>query len=201
MWKCVCVEVSSSGEFCKEWHCHEFGADYYWPNLLWTLFSAVMSLPFTLLSFYFIPKLFAKKSKVEVVRRMTVFCICNGVWVCAFMVVGMWKAGLMVLIFVFPIHFSPLILFYVYYRRASDEDTHIDLALQPTHLGNKYTQDEGSEEPVARSSKMSFKPPARCSSPTFQDVGDTPSNNSNSVSMYTTQQTSDATSLNKVKFV
>ena len=69
--KCSCRTASGNGEYCAEWNCDESGVDYYWPNLFWTFFSAALSAPFTLLSLYYIPKLFSEKKSWK-----SFFCCC-----------------------------------------------------------------------------------------------------------------------------
>lgn len=77
--------------------------------------------------------------------RMLIFGTGNAVWVSAFLIVGMWKAGVMVLIFVLPIHIAPFVVFCAYYRSAVEESTP-DAVVKSctTAVSNKYVADETS---------------------------------------------------------
>lgn len=97
--RCNCSLPSSNGEYCLKWNCDEKGADFWWPNTLWSLFSAILT---------FVCPLFVvrqmrfdwnnsntKKDRLwlHFGRYLLVFFTLGTM----FILIGVWKAGLVVL--------------------------------------------------------------------------------------------------------
>lgn len=110
--------VSPAGNYCAVWFCQENGVDYWWPNTLWNLFSGIMGLPVVVLTM-----VFAQEALESVIVLATVLLFWV-VWGGSFVVIGVWKAGVSVLVCAGLVLYSlsALVLFVAYRRQVSENE-------------------------------------------------------------------------------
>jgi hypothetical protein len=109
--RCNCTEESANGQYCQAWQCDEKGAYFWWPNTLWVLFAAVMA---GLAPWYLIrwmrrewTRCNTKPSHLWLMsgRLYLIFFF----WICPFALIGIWKAGFVIFLFVFIFDIVPVI--------------------------------------------------------------------------------------------
>eukprot|EP01031_Cornospumella_fuschlensis_P025826 gene25826-31190_t len=108
---CSCQDGGAGDSYCANWICFEKGTDYWWPNLLWILFSILMGgLTFA----------------VPIIGGWTVFVhpifwLGHFIWAGSFIFIGIWKAGIVVLIIsIQPLFVIPGLWILVYNVRLHD---------------------------------------------------------------------------------
>ena len=121
--RCKCQELSVNGPYCESWQCYEIGYDYHWPNLLWSIFSIIMSLPVPIaFTIYYlsgnncddnaVSDEVSKERKLSKVCISLLFTVAYLLWCGGFVIIGIWKAGVGVLVISAPILLLPVIYFY-----------------------------------------------------------------------------------------
>jgi hypothetical protein len=108
--RCNCTEESINGQYCQVWQCDEKGADFWWPNTLWVLFSAVMA---GLAPWYLIRSMYQEWTKCNTKSKhlwqMTGrYFLIFFFWICPFTLIGIWKAGFTILLFVCLLDILPI---------------------------------------------------------------------------------------------
>ena len=107
--RCNCTRESANGQYCMVWQCDEKGGYYWWPNTLWILFTCLLGgvAPLVLIRWMCLDWTRCN-TKPDQLWHMTgrsflVFFF----WICPFAIIGIWKAGLIVLLFCLLIDVLP----------------------------------------------------------------------------------------------
>ncbi|RYH29858.1 hypothetical protein EON65_07065 [archaeon] len=117
---CSCQVAGTDSSYCDKWTCYEKGTDYWWPNLLWILF------PILLGSLTFMMPLIGGWG----VFVHAGFWLCHVVWSGSLIVIGIWKAGLVVMfISILPLYVIPSLWILVYNVRVYNWNTILDSSL------------------------------------------------------------------------
>lgn len=108
---CSCQESSADGSYCANWICFEKGSDYWWPNLLWILFSIILGSLTFMIAFIGGWGVFVHPA----------FWFGHFIWAGGFLVIGIWKAGLVVMIIsIQPLFVIPALVILVHNLRIYD---------------------------------------------------------------------------------
>lgn len=130
--KCFC---KTHGTYCFTWDCLEKGVDFWWPNLLWILLSSLLGglgqVPALLLV--------GSMAKTGFLLAIYIYYACMLIWGGGFIVIGVWKCGILALIVTgTQIFILPLYFFYVLWRRVHRDDNNNSTQKRRHRSGRGY---------------------------------------------------------------
>jgi hypothetical protein len=113
---CDCATVSSNNQYCESWICREKGYDYWWPNLLWNLFSTI----FGSFSLWFL--IFIDLRQPAHNMYLLIVLVFHFFWAGGSIVLGVWKSGIGTLIISGGILFVIPTIVILFIRYGPDRD-------------------------------------------------------------------------------
>lgn len=115
--KCYCTKVSTNGQFCQDWTCEEIGVDMWYPNLYWNFFAVILGgLGNAVVLVVLMNGAWRRIKEDFLVWRkyfLMYLCICF-IWGGGFLMIGVWKAGVGVLLISGGILLFPVLFVFLY---------------------------------------------------------------------------------------